>query len=128
MVSSSSYRRYVQLLQRQYAILRAKGSRLGVGFSGPNTELIYSSTSRPRDSPLVAPLHLEGWVFHPRNELRWLGLWFTPSLSTTSHFTKRLAKALAAFVGIKLFSPPGMGLPHYLCHRLAGSLVFYILR
>jgi len=37
-VSSSSYRHTVQLLHRQYAILQAKGSHLGVGFSVPTTE------------------------------------------------------------------------------------------
>jgi len=44
-----------------------------------------------------------------------------------THFTKRLAKAQAAFVGIKRLSPTGMGLPPYLCHRWAASLLFSIL-
>jgi len=51
-----------------------------------------------------------------------------PSLpGATPHFTKRLAKAQAAFVAIKRLSPPGMGLPPFLCHRLASSLLFPIL-
>ena len=49
-------------------------------------------------------------------------------MSTTPHFTKRLAKAQAAFVAIKRVSPPGMGLPPFLCHRLASSLLFPVLR
>jgi len=50
-----------------------------------------------------------------------------PSISTTPHFTKRLAKAQAAFVAIKRLSPPGKGLPPFLCHWLASSLLFPIL-
>jgi len=63
----------------------------------------------------------------PSLEVRWLGYWFTPSISTTSHFVKRLAKAQGAFVAIKRLSPPGIGLPPFLCHRLASSLLFPIL-
>jgi len=40
-VSSTSYRRNIQSLQRQYAVLKAKGARLGVSFSVPKTELIH---------------------------------------------------------------------------------------
>ena len=40
-VLSVSYRPNIQLLQSHYARLKARGSRLGVGFSIPKTELIY---------------------------------------------------------------------------------------
>jgi len=82
-VSSRSYRHNVQLLQTQYAILKAKGSRLGAGFSVPKTELVHWRTSQDTDPPSPAPIHLDGLVFHPRSELRWLGFSFTPSLATT---------------------------------------------
>lgn len=45
----------------------------------------------------------------------------------TPHFTKQLAKAQAAFVAIKRRSPPGMGLPPYVCHCLTASRLFSIL-
>jgi len=125
--SSSSYRRNVQLLQGQYIILKARASHLGVGFSVPKIELIHGRPSRDRDPGSTAPIHCGGSVFRPKRELRCLGLWFTPSLATTSHFTKRLAKAQAGFVAIKWLSLPGMGLPPYLCHRLASSHLFPIL-
>jgi len=50
-----------------------------------------------------------------------------PSISTTTHFTKRLVKAQAAFVAVNRLCPPGRGLPPFLCHRLASSLLFPIL-
>ena len=40
-VSSSSYRRNVQTLQKLYARLKSRGAGLGVGFSVPKTELIH---------------------------------------------------------------------------------------
>jgi len=125
--SSTSYPRNVQILQGHYARLKARGSRLGVGFSIPKTELIHWRTNRDRAPISHAPVHLDGSVFKPKDEVRWLGYWFTPSMSTTTHFTKRLAKAQAAFVAVKRLSPPGMGLPPFLCHRLASSLLFPIL-
>jgi len=63
----------------------------------------------------------------PKSEVRLLRYWFTHSISTTPHFVKRLAKAQAAFVAVKRLSPPGIGLPPFLCHRLASSLLFPIL-
>ena len=48
-------------------------------------------------------------------------------MSTTTHFVKRLAKAQPAFLAIKRLSSRGMGLPPFLCHPLASSLLFPIL-
>jgi len=105
-VSSDSYRRNVPLRQGHYAILNAKGSRFGVSFSIPETELIHWHMNRDRDPPSQAPIHADRSVFHLMVELRLLRLWFRPSLSTTPHFTKRLGKAQAAFVAVKRLPPP----------------------
>ena len=126
-VSSVSYRRNIQTLQKPYARLKTKGSRLGVGFSVPKTELIHGRTNRDRDPIFNAPVHLGGSVFTPSSEVRWPGYWFTPLISTTLPFVKRLAKAQAAFVTVKRLSPPGIGLTPFLSHRLASSLPFPIL-
>jgi len=125
--SSASYRGNIQILQRQYARLKARGATLGVSFSVPKTELIHWRTTRDKALISNAPIHLDGSVFTPKGEVRWLGYWFTPTISTTPHLVKRLAKAQAAFVAVKRLSPPGTGLPPYLCHRLASSLLFPIL-
>ena len=126
-VSSTSYRRNLQILLWLYARLKARGSRLGVGFSVPKTELMPCRTNRDRAPISNAPVHLDGSVFKPKVEVRWLGYWFTPSVSTNPHFVKRLAKAQAALVAVKRLSPPGIGLPPFLCQRLASCLRFPIL-
>ena len=125
--SSTSYRRNIQSLQTQYAVIKARGALPGVSFFIPKTDLIYWCTKRDRGPISHSPIHPDGSVFPPKDEVRWLGYWFTPSISTTPHFTKSLAKAQAAFVAVKRLSPPGMGLPPFLCHRLASSLLFPIL-
>ena len=108
-------------------MLKARGARLGVSFSIRETELIYWRTIRDRGPISRSPIHLDRAIFPPKDEVRWLGYWFTLSISTTSHFTKGLPKALAAFVAVKRLSPPGTGLPPFLYHRLAASLLFPIL-
>ena len=77
--------------------------------------------------PSSAGIRLDDLYFSSREEVRWLGYWFTPSLSTNSHFSRRLALAQGAFDAVKSLSPPGKGLPPYLCHRLATSLIAPVL-
>jgi len=126
-VSSASYRRNIQIVEGHYARLKARGARLGVGFSVPKTELIHWRTNRDRSAISHTAIQLDGSVFTPKAEVSWLGYWFTPSFSTTPHFVKRPDKAQAAFVAVKRLSPPGIGLPPFLCHRLASSLLFPML-
>jgi len=49
------------------------------------------------------------------------------ALYPAAHFSRRLALAQGAFALIRRLSPPGAGLPPYLCHRLATSLIAPIL-
>jgi len=109
--SSTSYCRNIQLQQRQYAVLKARGAPLGVCFSMPKMELFHRRTNRDRGPISRAPIHLDRSIFPPKDQLRWPGYWFTPSISTTLHFTQRLAKAQAAFVAVKRLSPWGWACP-----------------
>ena len=86
--SSPSYWRNILILQRQYATLKAKGARLGVSFSIPKMQLIPWSTNWDRGPIPHAPIHLDGSIFKPKDEVRWLGYWLTPSICTTMHPTK----------------------------------------
>jgi len=70
---------------------------------------------------------LDDLYFPPKNELRWLGYVFTPSLSPNAHYNKRLSLTQGALDTIKRLSPPGKGLPPYLCYRLASSLLAPVL-
>jgi len=57
-VSYASYRRNIQILQKQYARLKARGARLGVGFSVPKAELLHWPTNRDRDHTSAKNLFL----------------------------------------------------------------------
>jgi len=62
-----------------------------------------------------------------RSHLKWLGFIFTPSFDPRSPFSRRYALANAALPTIRRLSPPGMGLPPYLCISSARSLLAPIL-
>jgi len=126
--ASLSYRGNIRRLQELFERLEKKASRLGVSFLVAKTELIHWRTPSQRHSPkCVSPIQIKGEMFHPRNSVRWLGHWFTPALDPAAHFSRRLALAQGAFALIDHLSPPGAGLPPYLCHRLATSLIAPIL-
>ena len=126
-VASASHRRNVQLLQSHYRSLCRIAAPKRLSFSVPKTELVHWRTPQERAPPSTAGVRLDDLYFSPKNEIRWLGYWFTPSLSTNAHFSRRLSLAQSAFDAVKRLSPPGKGLPPYLCHRLASSLIAPIL-
>ena len=126
-VSSSSHRRNVQLLQGHYRSLCRIAAPRGLAFSVPKTELIHWRTLQERSPPSKAGVRLDDLYFSPKDTVRWPGYWFTPSLSTSTPFSKRLSLAQGALDSIKRLSPPGKGLPPYLCHRLASSLLAPVL-
>ena len=127
-VASLSYRGNIRRLQELFEKLEKKASRLGVSFSVAKKELIHWRTPSQSNSPkCVSPIQVKGEIFYPSNSVRWLEYWFTPALDTAAHFSRRLAIAQGAFALIRRLSPPGVGLPPYLCHRLASSLIAPIL-
>jgi len=72
-------------------------------------------------------VQLEDQLFYPQSRLKWLGFIFIPAFDPRSHFSRRYTLANAALATIRRLSPPGMGLPPYLCLSLARSLLAPIL-
>jgi len=72
-------------------------------------------------------VQLEGQLFYQQSSLKWLGFIFTPSFEPRSHFSTRYPLANAALATICRLSPPGMGLPPYLCLSVVRSLLAPIL-
>jgi len=94
-----------------------------MSFSIPKAELIHWRTARSHESPCSLPVQLQGQLFYRQSRLKWLGFIFTSSLNPRSHFARRYTLANAAQATIRRLSPPGMGLPRYLCLSLAHSLL-----
>jgi len=126
--ASLSYRGNIRHLQELFEKLEAKALRLGVSFSVAKTQLIHWRTPSQRHSPnCLSLIQIKGELFRPRDSVRWLGYWFTPTLDSSANFQHRLALAQGAFALIRRLSPAGAGLAPYLCHRLATSLIAPIL-
>jgi len=126
-VASPSYRTNVRLLQKSFSSLRRKASPINISFSVPKTELIHWRTTRSNEPPCSLPVQLEGQPFYPQSRLKWLGFIFTPTIDPRSHFSRRCTLANATLATIRRLSPPGMGLPPYLCLSLARWLLALIL-
>ena len=76
---------------------------------------------------MLLPVQLEDQLFYLQSSLKWLGFIFTPAFDPRFHFSRRYTLANAALATIRHLSPPGMGLPPYLCLALARSLLAPIL-
>ena len=128
--SSLSYRTNSQSLQAAFGTIRAIAHARRIDFSVPKTELIHwriPVQRDPPDAPRPPPLALDGHIFFPSDQLRWLGYWFVPNISSSAHFSRRLAFSQAALAAVRRLSSAGGGVPPHLCHRLAYSLLFPIL-
>jgi len=118
--ASVFYLGIIRRLQELFRTIQARAVPLGISFSVLKMELIHWRTPSQRHSQVcLSAIQLDGEIFHPCDSLRWLGSWFTPTLSTSTHFLPRLALAQGSFALIRRHSPPGVGLTLYLCHRLA---------
>jgi len=126
-VASPAYRTNVRLLQKSFSALKRKASPINISFSVPKTELIHWKTTRSDEPPCSLPVQLEDQLFYPQLRLKWLGFIFTPSFDPRSYFSRRYVLASAALATVRRLSPPGMGLPPYLCLSLARSLLAPIL-
>jgi len=69
--ASLSYPGNIRRLQGLFRTIQARGRRLGVSFSVLKTEQIHWRTRSERHSELcLAPIQLDGEIFHPRDSLR----------------------------------------------------------
>jgi len=126
--ASLSYRANIRRLQRLFRTIEARAVRPGISFCVPKTQLIHWRTPSQRHLRMCLSLiQLDRELFHPRDSLQWLGYWFTPTLSSSTHFSRRMALAHRAFALIRHLSPCWPGLAPYHCQRLATSLVAHIL-
>jgi len=126
-VASPSYRTNIRLLQKSFSALKWKASPINISFSVPKPELIHGRTGRSNEPPCSVQVQLEEQLFYPQSRLKWLGFIFTPAFDPRSHFSRRYTLANAALATIRRLSPPGMGLPPYLCLSFARSLLAPIL-
>ena len=124
--SSLSYRTNSRSLQVAFGTIRAIAHARKIDFSVPKTELIHWRTPVQRDppgAPRPPPVALDGQIFCPSDKLRWLGYWFVPNLSSSAHFSHRLALSQAAFAAVRRLLSAGGVFP--LTFATALLILFY---
>ena len=126
-VAWPAHRTNVRLLEKSFSAHKRKASPINISFSVPKTQLIHWRTTRSNEPPCSLPVQLEDQLFNPQSNLKWLGFIFTPAFDSRSNFSRRYTLANAALPTIRDLSPPGMGLPPYICLSLACLLLAPIL-
>jgi len=97
MVVSPSNRTNIPLFQKAFPSLKRKASQRNISFSVPKTELMHLRTPMGNQAPCRLPVHLEGPVFNPQSNLKWLGFLSIPLFNPGACFSGRLSLADVAF-------------------------------
>lgn len=126
-VASHNYQQNALLLEEAFKTASSTGNPRNIHFSLPKTELIHWQTPADRSPPPQSTVTLNQTIFHPKPEIRWLGLQLTQRLTTFNHFAKRCASANASFALIRGFASAGKGLTPLNCRRLAVMAILPML-
>jgi len=90
--------------------------------------MMHWRTRREKGDRSECPIMFQSHVVQPAGKvIKWLGFWLTDNGETSTHFTKRLALAQAAFLRIQRLSMPGKGLTPYGARHLAKGIILPIL-
>ncbi|KAI1002599.1 hypothetical protein K3495_g5599 [Podosphaera aphanis] len=94
-VSSTSFKKNIQILEREVKILEVLGIQNAVQFDISKTELIhFANTKEAKQNPIYLT---GGNQVKPSQVVRWLGVLFDSKLSFKQHVTMRVAQAKSAF-------------------------------
>ena len=127
-VSSTSWYRNTRILEERVRSINSAAASLGLSFSIAKTEMMHWRTRREKGDRSECPIMFQSHVVQPAGKaIKWLGFWLTDNGETSTHFTKRLALAQAAFLRIQRLSMPGKGLTPYGARRLAKGIILPIL-
>lgn len=80
--ASSSYRTNIIHLQAAWEAINHRAAAIKVAFSVPKTDLVHWRTERDRSPTCTLPISINGTLFHPLKEVRWLGFWFFNDLTS----------------------------------------------
>jgi hypothetical protein len=111
--ASSSYRTNTRELQSAWIKLQRIGSSLHILFSIPKTELMHWRTTWDRSPKYTSPISLDDNLFFPLAHLKWLGFWFSPTLTTHHDFEQRFFESQS-----DLWLPPINFTPRHRPHRV----------
>jgi hypothetical protein len=106
--SSSSYKKNIEVLEREVAKLYTLGAENGIQFDLAKTELIHFGLGR---RPSAAKLQLpDQSTIKPKQLVRWLGIWFDRKLTYKEHLNIRVSQARSAFLRLARLANTERGL------------------
>ena len=109
-VSSSSFKKNAQILEREYKQLQDIGAKNAVQFDIDKTELIHFGTSTEvKKCQVTLP---SSKSISSCTVAKWLGVLFDQKLTFKQHITSRVAQAKAAFLRMARLTNIERGLSH----------------
>jgi hypothetical protein len=118
-----SYRTNIRHLQAAWLKLQHIGSTLYISFYIPKTVFIHWRTVYDRRPVFTVPIALNEILFKPLALAKWLGFWFSSSLSSHYHFQQRVSKARKTFGYLQSLSKHGYRLTAINARRLAQAAI-----
>ncbi|KAI0997051.1 hypothetical protein K3495_g11138 [Podosphaera aphanis] len=107
-VSSTSFKKNIQILEREVKILEDLGIQNAVQFDISKTELIHHENTKEAKQN---PIHLTGGdQVKPSQVVKWLGVLFDNKISFKQHVTMRVSQAKSAFHRIERLANTERGL------------------
>lgn len=92
---SPSTKKNVKILERESQCLYQRAEKNAILFDLDKSELMhFTKEKRAKQETLILP---SGQILTPKDSIKWIGVWFDPSLSFRIHISLKTAQAMQAF-------------------------------
>jgi len=114
--SSTSLKKNIRVLQREVALLFARGRELAITFDVAKTELIHFTARKERkERTLQLP---DNTIVEHKDTIKWLGIYLDNRLSFKEHMAIRASQARSAFYRLGRLANMERGLSAYAIRQL----------
>lgn len=122
--ASTSVSKNVRELEVQLDTIFSTAQSISVTFEKEKSELIHFCN---KQFPILTPLKVDQILLHPKEVVRWLGIWYDRKLTFKTHVDKRLQLANGALQRIIMLASPTKGLKFNALRQLYLSCVTSVL-
>ena len=96
-VSTTSLKKNITILEREVAKLYDLAAQNAIEFDLAKTELIHFAKGKATNLPSASLQLPNQEVIHPKELVRWLGIWFDPGLVFKQHIAIQTSQARSSF-------------------------------
>ena len=115
-VSTTSFKNNIKILKREIAKLYKLGATNTIKFDLAKTELLHFSMAKEAKSASLRLPNQE--VVKPKELVKWLGIWFDPSLLFKQHVAIRTSQARSVLQRMTRLASSGRGLSPFALRQL----------